>query len=88
MIGPRQPQRVVAAHAMPPDGAINLGVFQHVADVQGAGDVGRGNHEGKHGRPAFCIGIEYAGIDPPLCPVRLEPLRLVHFLKLHGEISI
>jgi hypothetical protein len=35
--------------------------------------------------PACARGAEDAGIDPPLRPMRFEPLRLVHFLDLHGE---
>ena len=31
-----------------------------------------------------CGGAEDAGIDPPLRPMRLEPLGLVHFFNLHG----
>ena len=32
-------------------------------------------------------GVEDAGVDPPLRPMRLEPLWLIDFLNLHGEIS-
>ena len=41
VIGARQPQRVVAAHAMPADRDIDVGVLEHVAHVERAGDVGR-----------------------------------------------
>ncbi len=34
VVGAGQPQRVVAEHAMPADGDVDLGVLQHVTDVQ------------------------------------------------------
>ena len=86
VVGAGQPQRVVAEHAMPADGDVDLGVLEHVADVQRAGDVGRRNDEGKDARRGFSRGgAEDAGVDPPLRPMRLEPLGLVHFLNLHGK---
>jgi len=88
MIGARKPQRVVAAHAMPADGAIDFRVLEHVPDVQGPGHVRRRNDERKHGRIAARGGLENAVIDPPLRPMRLKPLRLIDFLELHGEFSI
>ena len=45
VIGARQEQRVVAAHAMPARGRVDHGVIEHVADVQRSGDVGRRNGE-------------------------------------------
>ena len=35
--------------------------------------------------PGARDGTEDAGVDPPLRPMRLEPLRLVHFIDLHGK---
>ena len=52
-----------------------------------AGHVGRRDHQRKHRRGPLAGSAEDAGIDPPLRPMRLEPLRLVHFLDLHGENS-
>ena len=53
MVGARQPQGVVAQHAVPADGDIDLGVLQHVADVERTGDVGRRDDQGEDaaGRP-------------------------------------
>ena len=45
VIGAGKPEGVVADHAMPADGDIDLGVLQHVADVERAGDVGRRDDE-------------------------------------------
>ncbi len=47
VVGAGQPERVLAEHAMPADGDVDLGVFEHVADVQRAGDVGRRDDERK-----------------------------------------
>src|ERR1039458_3224412 len=40
---------------------------------------------GKDARQGFLGGAEDAGVNPPLRPVRLEPLRLVDLLDLHGN---
>ena len=48
VVGAGQPERVVAEHAMPADGDVDLGVLEHVADVERAGDVGRRNDERKY----------------------------------------
>ena len=45
MVGAGQPEGVVAEHAMPADGHVDLGVLQHVAHVERAGDVGRRDDE-------------------------------------------
>ena len=45
VIGAGEPEGVVAEHAMPADGDVDLGVLQHVADVEDAGDVGRRDDE-------------------------------------------
>ena len=59
-------------------------VLEHVADVQRAGDVGRRDDQGEIA-PGARDGMEDAAVDPPLCPMRLKPLRLVHFIDLHGK---
>src|SRR5262249_2180774 len=40
VVGPGQPEGVVAAHAMPAGDHVNLGVLQHVSHVEHAGNVG------------------------------------------------
>ena len=79
VIGAGEPERGVAAHAMPADGDVDLGVLQHVAHVERAGDVGRRNDERKYRFAGLECGVVDAGFDPPLSPVGLEPLGLVNF---------
>ena len=88
VVGAGQPEGVVAEHAVPADGDVDLGVFEHVADVQRPGHVGRRNDERKYAARAPGGGAEDAGVDPPLGPVRLKPLGLVHFFDLHGEVTM
>ena len=45
VVGAGEPEGDVAAHAVPADGDVDLGVLQHVAHVEGAGDVGRRDDE-------------------------------------------
>src|SRR5205085_1202491 len=85
VIGSRQPQRIVAAHAVPADGDIDFGVLQHVTDVKHAGHIGGRNDEREYAAAGLGRGAENAGINPPLRPMWFEPLRFVHFLNLHGN---
>jgi hypothetical protein len=85
VVGAGQPERIVAAHAMPADSDIDFGVLQHVADMQRTGDVGRRNNERKDARQRLFGGVEDAGVNPPLRPVRFEPLGLVNLIDLHGK---
>ncbi len=87
MVHTRQPEGVEAAHPVPPDRHIDQRVLQHVAHVERSGDVGRRNHQGKHGLGGVGIGGETAMLHPPLSPARFEPARLVHFLNLHGNLQ-
>ena len=73
--------------AMPANGDIDLGMLQHVAEVERAGNVRRRNYEREYAAGAPGGRAEDPGVDPPLRPMRLEPLRLVDFLNLHGEIT-
>ena len=47
VIGAGEPEGVVAEHAVPADGDVDLGMLEHVADVEDAGDVGGRNDERK-----------------------------------------
>ena len=47
VIGARQPQRGQAAHALPANNDVDLGVLQHVAHVEVAGNVGRRQRDGE-----------------------------------------
>src|ERR1700728_2885225 len=42
-----EPQRALAAHAMPADEHVDLRVLEHVADMYRAGNVGRGKRDGE-----------------------------------------
>ena len=57
MIGAREPKSQVPAHAAPAGEDVHLGVFQHVAHVQPAGDIGRGQQHGEDGRGGGCAGV-------------------------------
>ena len=47
MVGAGQPQGAAAAHAPPAGEDVHLRLVEHVAHVQAAGDVGRGQQDGK-----------------------------------------
>ena len=49
VIGARNPQGQVPAHAPPPGEDVHLGVFQHVPHVQPAGNVRRRQQHGENG---------------------------------------
>jgi hypothetical protein len=85
VIGAGEPEGVIADHAMPADGDVDLGVLEHVADVEHAGDVGRGDYEREDAAGIVGGGAEDAGVNPPLRPMRFEALGLVNFLDLHGK---
>ena len=65
---------------MPADGDVDLRVFEHVADVEDTGDVRRRDDQREDPGAGFGGGVEEAGIDPPLGPVRLEILGGVDFI--------
>ena len=73
---------------MPAHGGVDHGMVEHVADVQRAGDVGRRDNDGEDAAGRLRIGVEDAGFDPPLGPVRLEALRLVCFFQFHEKLPV
>ena len=85
VIGAGQPKSVVADHAVPAGDNVDLCMFQHVSDVEDAGDIGRRDDDRKDAAGLFGGGAEDAGVNPPLRPMRFEPLGLVDFLDLHGK---
>jgi hypothetical protein len=87
VIGARQPEGVVAAHAMPAGGGVHDGVVHHVAHVQRAGDVGRRDDHGEYRAGAVRVGAEDVLVDPPLGPRRLETPGLIHFVWLLHELG-
>ena len=59
-----QPQRVVALHATAPDQRVHQRVVEGVADVQGAGDVRRGDHDAVRGRGGVRVRGEVTCLLP------------------------
>ncbi len=85
VVGAGQPQRRQAAHALPADDDVDLGVLQHVSHVEVAGDVGRRQRDGKGlarlvRRRRF--DVEELFVDPVLGPARFNRARLVGLGKI------
>ncbi len=87
VIGAGDPQRLHAGHTPPANLRVDDGVLEHVPHVQRAGYVGRRNGQRKV-RLAGIAGfdVEDLLVDPPLGPVRFEPLGFIDFLDFHGEL--
>jgi hypothetical protein len=66
-------------------GHVDFGLFQRVSHVQDARDVGRRDDEREDFAAGAGVGFEDAGVNPPLSPVRVEPLGFIDFLDLHGN---
>jgi len=82
-----KPEGVVAAHAVPADEHVYLRVLEHVADVDGAGDVGRreGDGEGAAGTRGRIFGAEEAVFEPGVGPAVLDFLGFVGFGDFAGH---
>ena len=89
VVHPRQPQYAVALHAPPAHQDVNLGMLEHVAHVERAGDVGRRDGE----REAGLVGRALLGghfgrvelaLHPLLRPARLNRARLIRL----GDVSL
>jgi hypothetical protein len=85
VVGAGDPERGFAQHAVPAGEDVHLGLVEHVAHVQAAGDVGRGQEDGEGGAAipthashgwgtrTFRGGdFEEAFADPVLGPVLLD----------------
>ncbi len=68
VVGARNPQGEIPAHAPPPGENVHLGVFQHVPHVQPAGNVRRRQQHGKDGTVRRRTGV---------CSVWLVKQRLI-----------
>ncbi len=77
VVGAGEPEGDVAAHAMPADGDVDFGVLEHVAHVERAGDIGRGDDEREEIAAGLEFGVVDAALDPPLSPAGLEAPGLV-----------
>ena len=83
VVGAGQVERVVAAHAVPAREDVDLGVIEHMPDMQRAGDVGRRDDNGKHFTGRARIGAIQPFVVPGLRPALLDFLRLVSL----GDLS-
>jgi hypothetical protein len=66
VVGPRDPHRVAALHPSSADDHVLDRVVQGVTDVQGAGDVGRRDHDREGLAVVVGIGVEQPGGAPVL----------------------
>ena len=82
MISPGQPQDVVAAHSVPSHDDVMLGVIEHVAHVEHAGDIRRRDDDGERRFGGLGIGGEAALLQPEIIPFVLNGLRFVGFGNL------
>ena len=80
VIGTRNPERRFAAHAVPAGEDVHLGLVEHVAHVQAAGDVGRRQEHGE-GFGGGCgvagRGVEQMLVSPVFRPFFFDCGRLV-----------
>src|SRR5208337_5385517 len=53
-----QPKRTIAPHAMPANEHIDVGVLEHVANMDRTGDIRRRQHDGECGTIAGIFGAE------------------------------
>ena len=76
----------IAAHPLPANLGVDDRMLEHVAHVQGAGDVRRRNGQGEVRLTRCCFHVEDLLVHPPLGPMRFEPLGFIYFLDFHGEL--
>ncbi len=91
MVHAGEPERVVAAHAVPADQHVDLRVLEHVADVDGAGDIGRRQCDRKHRPVARIFGAKQLLVEPGLGPALFDLLRLIrlgYFSRHSSPVSI
>ncbi len=86
VVGPGQVQRVVTLHPPPARKDIDLGVVEHVADVQRPGHVRRRDDDGKHRPRRVHVGAKQVFVGPFLRPVPLDQLRLVSFWNFSRHV--
>jgi len=91
VVGARQPEREIAAHAMPAEDDVHLGLLEHVTHVEATGDVGRRQKQaervahvplGRRGR------VEEPFIFPIVGPARLNRARLVRLRKFVWHVLV
>src|SRR5690348_7571142 len=77
VVNAREPESAAAGHAAPADEDVDLGVFEHVADVDGAGDIGRRNGDGENLSRMARFGAVELVFKPGLSPAPLDFLRFI-----------
>ncbi len=75
MIGAGLPERIMALHPMVAGQRVHDGVVKTMSHVQAAGDVWRGEHDGK--RRALTRWLKVAFLFPALIPVGFQRGRVV-----------
>ncbi len=80
VIGAGKPERDIAFHAVPADGDVDRGVLQHVAHVERAGYVRRGDDKREDGFTGLPFGVIDTAFNPPLGPPRLKAPGLINFI--------
>ena len=90
VVGARQPQRAQPLHALPADDDVDLGVLQHVAHVQVAGDIGRRQGHREGGLVAGSAGrfhVKQLFVDPVFGPARFDGARFIGLGKIVRHCS-
>ena len=72
---------------MPADQHVNLRVFEHVADVNRAGDIGRRKRYRKRSAVAGVFGAEKFFVEPGLGPALFDFLRFISLGNFAGDGS-
>src|SRR5262249_53439510 len=85
MIHTRKIERVETAHAMPTRQDVDLGVLQHVADVQRAGDVGWRDDDGEDWTGRVRVGAKQVVLDPEFGPGSFDVLGVVSLGDVPGH---
>src|SRR5271170_3756031 len=80
-----QPKRAVALHAMPAHQHVDLRMFEQMADVDRAGDVGRRERDRKCRAVTGVFGAEEFLVKPGLGPALFDLLRLVSLGDFPGH---
>ncbi len=85
MIHAGEPQRPLAAHAVPARERVDLRVLEHVADVDVSGHVRRRNDDRKYRPRTTRISAKELLVYPSLGPARLNQPRFVNFGEFGGS---
>ncbi len=85
-----EPERVMAAHAVPAHQHVDLRVFEHVADVDRAGDIGRRKSNRERSAIARIFRAEKFFVEPGLGPALFDFLWLVSLgnFPWHGFLAL